>query len=115
MKKLKVIDSIEHLLKGRRIFIKTGYVSGRYGTNMLSAIAMGCNIEAFLSGAAFVFCSNQKKVIKILIWEDDGYYLIERRITSKTFQWPMGDELEYIKSKIARDVIYLLLSNKKIL
>lgn len=110
MEKKRIIDSIEDILTDRRIFIMAGYTKGNYGVNLLSAIALSCDMDAFLSGAAFVFCSHSKKVIRILIWEDSGYYLIERRITSKTFRWPMKEDEECIKDRTAKDVVYLLLS-----
>lgn len=111
MEKKRVIDSIEDVLADRRIFIVAGCTNGNYGINLLSAIAMSCDMDAFLSGAAFVFCSHSKKVIRILIWEDSGYYLIERRITSRTFRWPMKEDEGCIKDRTAKDVVYLLISS----
>ena len=112
MARKRAIDSIGEILSGRRIFIVAGYAYGRYGINSLSAIAMSCDADAFLGGAAFLFCSLSRNSIRILIWEDDGYYLIERRSVSRSFRWPMKEDEECIKDRDAKDATHLLLSNQ---
>lgn len=81
-------DRIPGLLAGRRIFIKCGPTDGRAGVNMLAAVAMTCDYGAFMSGAAFAFCSKNRKSIRILIWEDRSFWTVEKRKVSGTFRWP---------------------------
>lgn len=107
---MKVREGIEHILEGRRIFFRPGATDGRCGIPTLSAYAMVEDMDALFEGAAFVFCSANRKSLKILIWEDDGYYLLSRRLTYGSFPWPRKGDDNAMARKSLDAIRYLLLT-----
>ena len=75
-------------LANRKIYIKAGFTNGGYCVSTLATLALCVDKEAFFVGAVFAFCSSSKKSIRFVLWENNGYWMIERRILTKTFQWP---------------------------
>lgn len=41
-----------------------------------------------LSGELFIFCNGDRNRIKILFWDQAGYWLCARRLERGTFDWP---------------------------
>jgi len=85
------------LLKGladRRLFIKMGTTSGKFGIDSLSDYAMAVNADAVLDGAVFAFCTKMHNQVRLLLWDDGGYWLITRKIYRGYFIWPesAGDQ-----------------------
>lgn len=55
----------------------------------------------------FIFCGSNNKSIKALLWDRNGFIMIQKRLLSKgTFRWPK-DEKDAIKVS-RNDVIMLL-------
>lgn len=54
--------------------------------NGLSAIVMD-EFEPF-SGNIFAFCNRGRKIIKILFWDQNGFYLWYKRLETDLFYWP---------------------------
>jgi len=44
------------------------------------------------SSCLFVFCSRQRDKIKVLQWENAGFWLHYRRLERGRFQWPNASE-----------------------
>lgn len=42
----------------------------------------------------FVFCNNQRNRIKLLVWEDNGFWLHFKRLEKGTIDWPTLTEEE---------------------
>lgn len=81
------------MLKGQlhfeRIWLVTGRTDLRNGISGLSALVrlkFGKNpLEA---GTLFLFCGNDRRTVKGLVWDETGYVLITKRISCGHFQWP---------------------------
>ena len=41
-----------------------------------------------LDGTLFLFCGSRKDRIKGLLFEGDGFFLVYKRLSDGTFQWP---------------------------
>jgi transposase len=44
-----------------------------------------------LNGSLYVFCNRRRDRIKILFWEEGGYWFCARRLGEDTFRWPQQD------------------------
>ena len=44
-----------------------------------------------LNGSLYVFCNRRRDRIKILFWEEGGYWLCARRLERGTFRWPQKE------------------------
>lgn len=92
-------DTLVESLNNRRLFIKVGLTNGRLGIDSLSAYAMATDIDAVLDGAVFAFCSKMRNQIKLLVWDDGGYWLLNRKVYNGYFMWPeQVDDTESVQA-----------------
>mgnify|MGYP003792126607 CR=1 FL=1 len=65
----------------------------RKSINGLSALVQhSFKLDPFQK-ALFVFCNKQRNRIKILTWEDNGFWLHLKRLERGRFKWPtLGDD-----------------------
>jgi transposase len=72
----------------RRIFLATQPVDMRKSYDSLSAfISQHLSADPF-SGDAFLFVGKRKNRLKILLWEDSGFWLFSKRLEMGTFSLP---------------------------
>jgi len=43
------------------------------------------------SGSLFLFCGKRRDRMKALLWEDDGFLLMYKRLDNGAFQWPRSE------------------------
>ena len=43
------------------------------------------------SGSLFLFCGRRRDRMKALLWEDDGFLLMYKRLDNGVFQWPRSE------------------------
>ena len=71
-----------------RVYLACGSTDMRKSIDGLSALVS----EAFqldpFAPCLFVFCNRQRDKLKILYWEDCGFWLYYRRLERGRFQWP---------------------------
>lgn len=64
----------------------------RKSINGLSALVQhSFKLDPFQK-ALFVFCNKQRNRIKILTWEDNGFWLHLKRLERGRFKWPTVDD-----------------------
>ena len=69
-------------------FIVCGYTDLRRGIDGLAGIVQqNFGLEP-CSGSLFLFCGRRCDRIKALLWEDDGFLLLYKRLENGAFQWP---------------------------
>lgn len=75
------------------VFLACGDTDMRKSINGLSALVQhSFKLDPFQK-ALFVFCNKQRNRIKILTWEDNGFWLHLKRLERGRFKWPtLGDE-----------------------
>ena len=75
-------------LTGRRVYLACGKTDMRKSINGLAAIVQGSfKLDPF-DGTLFVFCNGKRDRIKILEWDEDGYWLHFKRLEKGHFRWP---------------------------
>ena len=55
----------------------------------LSGIIIGSLKQNPLSGAVYVFINKRRNRIKLLVWDNDGFWLFYKRLERGTFQIPI--------------------------
>jgi hypothetical protein len=76
------------LSKSKNIYLATRGVDMRKQINGLAAIVQASLGADLYEGGLFVFCNNQKTIIKILYWDVDGFALFHKRRERGRFPWP---------------------------
>ena len=73
----------------RRIYLATGYTDLRRGMEGLaSIIKFNFQLDPYQKDILFLFCGRRTDRIKGLVWENDGYLLLYKRLEAGQFQWP---------------------------
>ncbi len=70
------------------IFIVCGYTDMRRSIDGLAGIVkQNYSLEPF-SGDLFLFCGKRCDRMKALLWDEDGFLLLYKRLDNGSFQWP---------------------------
>ena len=72
-----------------KVYLATGRTDLRRGIDGLaSIIKYNFKLDPFQKNVLFLFCGRQSTKIKGLVWENDGYLLLYKRLEAGQFQWP---------------------------
>jgi transposase len=89
------------------IFIKPGRTDMRKQINGLTVIVQDDMELNPFSPSIFLFCNRERKILKALYWDKNGFCLWQKKIEKESFPWPK-DESE--AQKITYEQLKLLLS-----
>ena len=93
-------------LSSYTIYLKPGHTDMRKHSNSLSIIVeeeMNINL---LTKSIFLFCSRNRKTIKCLYWDRNGFCLWQKKLEVHKYPWPdTGEEAE----KLTLDELKMLL------
>ncbi len=91
----------------RDVHLACGATDMRKSIDGLAAIVqLGFRLDPF-SEAWFVFCNKDRNKLKLLRWDNNGFWLYYRRLERGTFQWPRtADALT--KTVTRRELLWLL-------
>lgn len=73
------------------IYLACGYTDMRKSINGLSELVLKKFELDVFDNSCFVFCNKSKDLIKILLWEDNGFWLLLRRLERNRFKWPTNE------------------------
>jgi transposase len=75
-----------------KVYLACGDTDMRKSINGLTAIVENSfQLDPF-EKALFVFCNRQRNRLKILTWEDNGFWLHFKRLERGHFKWPTQGE-----------------------
>ncbi len=75
-----------------RVHIKPGPTDMRKQINGLSVIVEEEFGEELFSGNLFLFCNKNRKRLKILYWDRNGFCMWLKRLEKDRFPWPKNGE-----------------------
>jgi transposase len=80
-----------------QVFIKPGRTDMRKAIVSLNEIiAYEMNLDIY-SKSLFLFCSKNKKTIKIVYWDKNGFCIWQKKLEKEKFFWPkMKSEIDKI-------------------
>ena len=75
-----------------QIYIKPGITDMRKAINGLSAMVQDeMEIDIF-SNTIILFCGRNRKLLKIIYWERNGFCLLQKRLEKQKFPWPKDSD-----------------------
>lgn len=93
-------------LNRTEIYIKPGKTDMRKQIAGLSIVVQEEMELNLFSDSLFLFCNRERKILKALYWDRNGFCLWQKRIEKDVFPWPK-DEAE--AQKITHEQLTLLL------
>ena len=87
-------------LKEFRFFIRPGTTDLRKAINGLTLFVQNEMKYDPFSKSLFLFCNRQRKLLKIVYWDKNGFCLWQKRLEKEKFRWPQSaKEVMEISSK----------------
>jgi len=78
-------------MKFPQVYIVCGYTDMRRSIDgMAAVIKQNFGLEP-CSGSLFLFCGKRRDRMKALLWEEDGFLLMNKRLDNDAFQWPRSE------------------------
>lgn len=79
------------LPENTQIYLATGFTDMRKSINGLSALVADYFDTDLFTGNLFAFCNRQRKIIKILFWDKNGFCIWHKRLEKEHFKWPESE------------------------
>ncbi|MDR0475858.1 MAG: IS66 family insertion sequence element accessory protein TnpB [Treponema sp.] len=79
-------------LSKARIFIRPGYTDLRKAVNGLSVMVEQQMSGEPFSGNVYLFCNRERRLLKAVWWDRNGFWLSQKRLEKDKFPWPGTEE-----------------------
>jgi transposase len=76
-----------------RVYLVRGVTDLRKSFDALAGLVRESLEHDPLSGDLFVFCSRQRRLIKILYWDGTGVWVLAKRLDRGRYRWPKEHDL----------------------
>ena len=77
----------------KRIYIRPGYTDMRKGIDGLKIIiANDLGLNPYEKNILYLFCGRNKSRIRGLVWEGDGFLMLQKRLEDGRYIWPQNKE-----------------------
>jgi len=98
-------------LTGKRVYLACGRTDMRKSINgLMTIVEENFKLDPF-DGALFVFCNRNRDRLKILEWNNDGFWLHLKRLEKGHFKWP---ELIPEDSSMGADIKTMALTGEEL-
>lgn len=78
--------------EGKRVYLSCGATDMRKSIDgLMNIVQNSFSLDPF-APAAYVFCNRKRDRIKILVWDDDGFWLLFKRLEKGHIHWPQAGE-----------------------
>lgn len=78
-------------LDERRIFLAIGVTDMRKAINGLGLVVEQHLALNLFSGDVFAFSNRRRNLIKLLVWDRNGFWLFHKRLETERFTWPESE------------------------
>ena len=75
-----------------RIFLRPGSTDLRKAVNGLAVIIEQDMSGEPFSGNVYLFCNRQRRLLKAVYWEKNGFWLSQKRLEKDKYPWPDTNE-----------------------
>jgi len=75
-----------------RIFIRPGQTDLRKAVNGLAVMIEELMAGEPFSGNVYLFCNRERKLLKALWWDRNGFWLSQKRLEKEKYPWPETEE-----------------------
>lgn len=75
-----------------KVYLKAGFTDMRKGIDGLCMIIQSSMKLDPFSKCLFLFCGRKSSMIKGVLWEEDGFIMVTKRLVDGKFQWPRDNE-----------------------
>lgn len=82
-----------NVTKLHRCYLYRGVTDMRKGIDSLCGLVRNELGKDPMSGELFIFFCRSRRRIKLLLWDEDGYALYQKRLERGTFEMPKGESL----------------------
>ena len=100
------------------IFVRPGITDMRKQINGLSVLAEDEMEQDSGSGSLFLFCSRNRKNLKSIYWDRNGFCMWQKKLEKDKFPWPMtedaAEEITLEQLRLLLDGIDFWKAHKKI-
>ncbi len=100
------------------IFVRPGITDMRKQINGLSVLAEDEMKKDSGSGSLFMFCSRNKRNLKCIYWDKNGFCMWQKKLEKDRFPWPMTEndaqEISYDQLKLLLNGIDFWKAHKEI-
>ena len=79
-------------LSADHIYIVCGHTDMRKSIDGLAAIIQQQYQLDLFGNSAFLVCGRRRDRLKVLLWEDDGFLLLYKRLENGKFTWPRNEQ-----------------------
>ena len=79
-------------LTADNIYIVCGHTDMRKSIDGLAALVQQQFQLDLFASSAFLFCGRRRDRRKVLLWEDDGFLLLYKRLEDGKFSWPRNEQ-----------------------
>lgn len=77
-----------------RIFLYSGVADLRKTFGLAALVRNELDGDP-LSGHVFGFSNRRRTMLRLLVWDGSGYWVLTKRLEKGAFSWPRGDELRH--------------------
>lgn len=94
----------------RRIFLARAATDMRRGIDTLASMVMGELGSDPRSGDCYVFVGRDRRRLKVLVWDEGGYWLCAKRLDAGTFALPPVEDPLAVRVVLSPARMHLLLA-----